>query len=293
VNKIAVSLLTSQQSFQRKQAEEARAAGQRAGMEVEVVFAEGSMTAQVQQLMKYVLAPAENRPAALVIEPTSADAFERVGQAAVQAGIGWIPVHCVPPYIATLKRENPSVPVSCAAVDDVEAGATQARQAMALLKNGGQIMLLQGPRGNSAASLRRRGLDRELKAFGSIQVIADLYADWTKAGAEETFGSYLRAQSNAPKPSLIVCQNDSMALGVEMMLCTLRTDWGKVPLLGCDGTLDEGQFFVKKGLLTATVITPATAGKGVELAATALSGRPIPPSVLLPVESYPPLEKLE
>ena len=290
--KIAVSLLTSKQAFQRRQAEEARAAGQRAGVDVEVVFADGNAIVQVQHLMKYVLAPPDVRPVALIVEPSTADAFERVGKAAVEAGIGWIPVHCTPPYIAALKRSHPSIPVSCVAVDDLDAGATQARQVMALLKNGGQIMLLQGPRENAAAGLRRQGLDRELKAVTRIQVMADLYADWTKDGAEQAFGSYLQTHTSGPKPSLIVCQNDSMALGVEMVLCTQRPSWGKPPLLGLDGMPDEGRRLVREGILAATVITPATAGKGVELAVKALSGQPIPPSVVLPVESFPPLQKL-
>jgi ABC-type sugar transport system substrate-binding protein len=293
VTTIAVSLLTDKQAFQKKQAEEARNAGRRAGVEVEVVFADGHMTTQVQQLMNYVLTPPDKRPVALVLEPASADGFERVGQAAAKAGIGWIPIHCSPAYIPALKRDHPRLPIASVAVDDVEAGATQARQVKALLKNGGQIMLMQGPRGNSAATLRRQGLDRELKAQSKIHTLGELHADWTQAGAEQALGAFLRMQSNAAKPDLIVCQNDSMALGVERILRTLRAAWGKVPLLGCDGMLEEGQRFVKEGLLAATVITPATAGKGVELATKMLAGQGSPPSVLLPVESFPPLQRIK
>jgi hypothetical protein len=52
--RVVVSLLTSAQEFQLMQAADARAAGQRTGLEVEVVFAENNAIQQIQQLYSFI-----------------------------------------------------------------------------------------------------------------------------------------------------------------------------------------------------------------------------------------------
>ena len=46
-----------------------------------------------------------------------------------------------------------------------------------------------------------------------------------------------------------------------------REHWLKVPFTGCDGVTKTGQEWVRQGLLTATVVTPPTAGLALEILA--------------------------
>jgi hypothetical protein len=73
--KIVVALLNEDQEFQQVQAQDARDAARRLGLEVEVHFAQGHAVVQIQQLFKHIHAPAEARPLAIVVEPPRAKAW--------------------------------------------------------------------------------------------------------------------------------------------------------------------------------------------------------------------------
>jgi ABC-type sugar transport system substrate-binding protein len=88
--KIVVSLLSSVQEFQVMQAADARAAGQRTGLEVEVVFAENNAIQQIHQLYSFIHLPEDQRPAAILVEAVSVDGMERVARNALKSGIAWV-----------------------------------------------------------------------------------------------------------------------------------------------------------------------------------------------------------
>jgi len=69
------------------QAADARAAGQRTGLDVELVFCENNAIQQIQQLYSFIHAPEERRPAALVVETVTAEGMERVARNALKAGM--------------------------------------------------------------------------------------------------------------------------------------------------------------------------------------------------------------
>ena len=67
-HKVVVALLSDKQEFQLMQAAEAREAAARAGLEVDVHFADNNAVLQIHQLFKYVHAPEAERPAAIICE---------------------------------------------------------------------------------------------------------------------------------------------------------------------------------------------------------------------------------
>jgi hypothetical protein len=71
------------------QAEEARSTAKRAGTDVDVIFAENSLSAQVQQPSSHLDVPRGETP----------DDMEQVARRAVGLGIEWILLHAGPPYI--------------------------------------------------------------------------------------------------------------------------------------------------------------------------------------------------
>jgi ABC-type sugar transport system substrate-binding protein len=84
--KVVVTLLSEDQEFQLVQAEDARAAGNRLGLDTQVPFAEGNPVVQIQQLFRFIHARDEH-PLAIVVESTTGEGLEHVARNAVKAGI--------------------------------------------------------------------------------------------------------------------------------------------------------------------------------------------------------------
>jgi ABC-type sugar transport system substrate-binding protein len=291
-HKVVVALLTSAQEFQQMQAADARAAGQRTGLEVEVVFAENNAIQQIHQLYSFIHVPEERRPAAIVVEPVSPDGMERLARNAIKAGIGWVIQQWRTDHLAALRAQNPKVPVVSVAVDEEEIGAIQAQQVRAVLPRGGGLLLLQGPIDSVNATRRRDGLLRGLPGSG-LEIRTALNGDWTAKSGESAVTSWLRLKTTEDvQVDAVVSQNDSMAQGARAAIRGLRSDWTRLPFIGCDGLPEGGRRMVASGELAATVIKPTTTGPAVELIARTLQGHPAPPEVILHAESHPPLREL-
>jgi hypothetical protein len=81
--RVVVGLLNADQEFQQLQAKDARDAAARLKLDLVVSFAEGHAVVQIQQLFKHIHAQPAERPAAIVVEPTTGEGLERVARNAV------------------------------------------------------------------------------------------------------------------------------------------------------------------------------------------------------------------
>ncbi len=289
---IVVSLLTARQEFQRQQEQDARAAAGRGGLRVEVVFAENDPATQIRQLEGFIRLPPDERPAAFVIETVAAVGFEKIARAALTARIGWVVVSSRAPYLETLHREFPGALVTSATIDEMEIGRIQGRQLLALLAAGGNVLYVEGPSMSAATIFRRRMAEQELKG-SKVAIAHTVSGDWTAAGAEWAVSSWLGVdESREARFDLVAAQNDEMALGARAALSAQRPEWSG-PFTGCDGLVNGGQRYVREGQLAATVVKATTAGPGVELVTRSLRGEAVPPQVVLPPASFPPLEELK
>ncbi len=289
--KVGVGLLTDQQEFQLMQAAGAREAAARAGLEIEVLFADNNAVVQIHQLFRHIHAPETARPAALVVETVANEGFERVARNAVKAGIGWVLVNRSGSHLDELRAERSDLPISSVSVDNVEAGRIQGRQLRALLPGTGLVVYVQGPSDTATASDRLHGTQEVIQGTGIELRI--LNGDWTEESGEKALSSWLRLKTTeALHPSLVCCQNDSMAVGARRAIRQHRKEWADLPFTGCDGLPEGGQKLVRKGELTATVVTPPPAGAAVSLVARALAGTPVPAEVRLAPQSYPKEEEL-
>jgi len=289
---VVVSLLTARQEFQRQQEQDARAAAQRSGLRVEVVFAENDPATQIRQLEGFIRMAPDARPAAFVIETVAAVGFEKIARSALTARIGWVVISSRAPYLETLRKEFPGGLVTSATIDEMEIGRIQARQILALLPKGGNVLYVEGPSMSAATIFRRRMAEQELKG-SAVSIVHTVSGDWTAAGAEWAVSSWLGIDgSREVRFDLVGAQNDEMAMGARTALAAQRPDWSG-PFTGCDGLVNLGQRYVREGQLAATVVKATTAGPGLELVAKALRGEPVPPHLLLPPASFPPLEELK
>jgi ABC-type sugar transport system substrate-binding protein len=175
--------------------------------------------------------------------------------------------------------------------DQKEVGRIQGRQCQSLLPGGGHVLCVLGPEYSTVTLDRFAGL-RE--ALGAGFDLRPLNGDWTDASGERAVASWLRlSTAGAFQPNVVVCQNDSMALGARRALARHRPDWASAPLLGCDGLPEGGLKMVASGELAATIVTASNTGPSLELVSRWMRTGEIPPrEVLLPPRSHPPEERI-
>jgi ABC-type sugar transport system substrate-binding protein len=284
---ILVALLDESQEYHRLQAATAKAAAARAGVTLDVVFAENNAVLQLHQLFKAIHAPEAERPASLVVHSVSGEGLERVARNAIKNGIGWILLNRRVPYLEELRALRPDLPIAAVTPDQAEIGRIHARQLLALAPGGGHVLYVQGPLDTSAAQDRLRATQEALATTPFQWRV--LNGDWSEGSGERAIAGWLRLKTaEGHRPVALVAQNDAMALGARRAAVAHQVDWLQIPVIGCDGLPDGGQKLVSTGVFAATVLLPASAGPAVELVARSLQDHePLPPELVLPPEPFP------
>jgi ribose transport system substrate-binding protein len=293
--KFLVSLTTAENDYQLEQANDAKQAAQRLGVNLQIVFADNDAITQSQQLLKIIQSPADLHPDAIIFEPVGGTALPQVARAAAAAGIGWVVLNREVEYIEEL-RKSYQVPLFALTSDHTQIGRIQGRQLAALLPNGGHVLYIQGPSGSSAALQRTAGMYETKPA--NVQLRA-LKGQWTESSSYQAVTSWLRLCTSHDAPIDVVAgQDDSMALGARKALQEQtsyadRDRWLSLPFIGIDGLPETGQAWVRNRLLAATVVVPPNTGAAMEIAKHAIqAGSQPPPRTLTSASSFPPLDQL-
>ena len=124
--KLVVSL-PNENSYQLEQARTAKEKASQLGADIRIIFAENDAVTQSQQVLEIVQSRTE-RPDAILFEPLTATALARVGEAAVDAGIGWIVLNCDVEYLETLRQRAKAAPAFAVTRDHTEIGRVQGKQ---------------------------------------------------------------------------------------------------------------------------------------------------------------------
>jgi len=290
-----VSLTTKNNDFQLEQEASARAAAQQAGVELDLVFADGDTITQSTQLLKAIQNDPTLRPDGILFEPVGGTALPQVAKAAVTSGIGWAALNCDPDYVGEL-RKSARAPIFSLSSDHKEIGRIQARQFTALLPRGGTVLYIQGPSENNAARDRTQGMQSALPT--NIHITA-LRGQWTEESAARSVSSWLKLTvANRTKIDLVGAQNDVMAIGARKTLASMdsfqeRERWRDMPYTGVDGLPKTGQAWVRDGSLTATIVVPPNTGQAIQMMASAMQGGGrVPERSYTTAQSVPALEKL-
>ena len=285
--------LPNRNHYQQEQAKAATSRANQLGAEVRVVDADNNPVTQSQQIVE-ALQRKDDRPDAVLVEPLTSTALVKVAEAAVGAGVGWVLLNSDADYVTRL-RSKPNVPVCVVTRDHIEIGRIQGRQFAALLPHGGSVLYIQGPNTSAAAVQRTQGM--ESTRPGNVTVRA-LRSQWTEQSAYEAVQAWLKLSTSKPESVNVVgCQYDGIAAGAKKAFREVagadREKWLALPITGVDGLPDEGQVWVNRGELTATVVALTTTAVAVELVVKAIgSGAQPPPLSLVELKSYPALEKL-
>src|SRR5438128_3066807 len=290
-----LSLTTTDNDYQIEQAAAAEEAARRLGADVQIVHADNDSIAQSQQLLKVIQSRSDAHPDGIIFEPVGGTALPQVARAAAAAGIGWVVLNRDIDYIAELRKAY-RVPIFAVTSDHEEIGRIQGRQFAALLPKGGSILYIQGPGESSAAQQRTMGMYETKPVDVQVKVMK---AHWTEASSYRAVNSWLRlSTSHQARIDVIAAQDDSMAMGArkafqELPEGSARDRWLCLPYTGCDGLPNTGQAWRKRGLLTATIFVPPSAGQALDMLVQALNTGTVPPerTLIAPV-SVPPLDTL-
>jgi ABC-type sugar transport system substrate-binding protein len=296
--KVVVSLITDNNDFQVHQAADARATAEREALDAQVEFADSNAIQQISQLFRWINAPPEERPAAILVEPVADAAINRVALNALQAGIGWVLINRYAPFIEELRGRFPGALVSSVLMDQLEVGRLQAEQFQRLLPNGGSVLCVQGPEKSASAQLRAEGMLAAVR--GTRLQVSRIDGEWTTESGERAYLAWERLKAgSAAQVQLIGSQNDAMALGVRRVTRdhpdpAVASKWSRLLFTGVDGLPEGGRRLVDTGKLAATIIGPSHTGPAVHLVSRFLHRGQLPPSKLVqPVTSYPALHEIK
>ncbi len=291
--KLVVSL-PNENSYQLEQARAAKETAAELGADILVLFADNDPVTQSRQVLDIVQARSD-RPDVILFEPLTATALSRVAEPAVAAGIGWVVLNCDVDYLPALRSQAQTLAFAVTR-DHTEIGRIQARQFAALLPGGGTVLYIQGPATSLPAVQRTIGMESTRPPNVRIK---SLRSPWTEPGAEEAVTAWLRlSTSGAEGIDLVGGQYDGIAMGARKAFEEHadeeeRNRWLSLPFTGVDGLLQEGQAWVDKGLLAATIVSGTTTRPAIEMAVKALqSGTQPAERTLIELKSYPTLERL-
>jgi ABC-type sugar transport system substrate-binding protein len=290
---VALLLDRRENHYQQLLLREARAAAAKHGLHLlEVEFADGSSWTQVESLNRCLR---EGRPDALVIllagEHWTRGPFERV----VKADLPVVLLNRLPAWVDDVRRDHPASLVAGVTPRQEGIGEIQARQALRLAPPGSYVLLVTGDAASQAATARRDGLRRSI---GSELRVHEIDGRWSAAAAEKALAEWFRIGADRDqRVELVVCHNDAMAAGVRAALARQaatsgRPDLARTPVIGCDGTDEEGKAMVARGELMATVVMPATTPAAFEILARHWATGATTGTLQLEAASHPPLESL-
>jgi ABC-type sugar transport system substrate-binding protein len=290
-----VSLNTDKNDYQREQGVAAEEAGRRLGVGVQVIHADNDPIQQSQQLLNVIQSPQSKRLDGIIMMPVGTG-LAQVAATAVSAGIGWVVLNREVDYLGELRRKH-KVPAFGVSVDQEEIGRIQGRQIAALLPEGGLVLYIMGPSGNFAVTARNTGM----QATKPMDVqVRTLRGSWTEESGYGAIAAWLRLSTSHQTPvSLIAAQSDNMAMGARRAFESLtsgadRERWSALPFLGVDAVPDPAQEWVRKGLLTASVVLPITTSTALEMLVRAIETGTQPPERNKPVPpvSFPAIEQI-
>jgi ribose transport system substrate-binding protein len=291
--KALIALNTRDNDYQRAQAASAEAAAAQHGVELEITYANSDAVYQIEQILTAI--QRRDHGISIVITQPAGTGMVNVAEAAAKAGVAWALLSREVDYIGALRAKY-QVPIFEVTVDQLEIGHIHAQQISAILPKGGNVLYVAGPASGSSSRLRADGLLAKKPANIELKT---LRGSWTDESGHRAVSSWLKlSTSKSSGFSAIISQNDAMAVGARRAFSEIndtseRANWMQLPILGCDGLPETGQQYIKRGLLTATIATPAVAGMALELFVRwKKQGTSIPDRTLASSASFPAIEAL-
>jgi putative xylitol transport system substrate-binding protein len=176
---------------------------------------------------------------AVIFSPIDADAAAAPVSRAVAAGI---------PVIGAVTRANSDQLFAYIGTNDVAGGRDIAEHLVKELGGKGNIVLLEGPIGNSPQLLRRQGIDAVLAQNPGIKLLASKSANWSRTEGLALMENWLSLYGD--QITGVIAENDEMALGAIQALDAKGIGPDKVKVVSIDGIQDGIRAVKSHGLYT-------------------------------------------
>lgn len=198
---------------------------------------------------------------AIVLNPQDAKACAVAVDKAAAANI---------PVIGVNTRVDSDKLLSYVGSKDVYAGELEMQAIADKLGGKGNIVILDGPLGQSAQLERSEGINNILAKYPDIKVLAEKTANWSRSEAMTVMENWLQAFD---KIDAVVGENDEMALGARQAIEAKGLD---IPTIGVDGITDALNA-VEKGTLIASIFQDGAGqgSKALEIAVSAAKGNTV------------------
>ncbi|MEM7735313.1 MAG: substrate-binding domain-containing protein [Deinococcota bacterium] len=181
----------------------------------------------------------------IIFVPIDIEAGAAAVDAAVAAGI---------PVVGSNTRVNSDQLLSYVGSNDVLAGRLQAEGVIDLMGGSGNVVILEGPLGQSAQIERREGNLEAIEAAEGINILEMQTANWSRAESLDRMENWLVAHGG--EIDGVIGQNDEMALGAIQALQARGMDPAMMPTSGIDG-ISDALLAVKDGSLNFSLLQDA------------------------------------
>ena len=212
--------------------------------EVEVTVFDGRYDALVQQEQFNTMITQKYN--AIIFVPMDIEAGAAPVQAAVDAGI---------PVVGSNARVNSDLLTSYVGSNDVEAGELEAKAVLDKMGCKGNLVIIEGPIGQSGQIQRLEGNQKALAACPDVKILEQQTGNWSRAEAQTLMENWLT--SHPGQINGIIGQNDEMALGAIEAIKSANLKVEDFAIAGIDGVTDAITA-VKEGQM-ASILQDATA----------------------------------
>lgn len=196
---------------------------------------------------------------AIIFVPIDIEAGAAPVDAAAAAGI---------PVFGSNTRVNSDKLNAYVGSDDVQSGYMEARYVLDKIGCKGNVVIIEGPIGQSAQIQRLEGNKKALAECPDVKVIEDQTANWSRAEAQTLMENWLTAHGD--EIDGVIGQNDEMALGAIEAIKGQGMQVTDFAIAGIDGVTDALRA-VKAGDMASILQDGAAQAQGaVDLAIAAV-----------------------
>lgn len=262
---VTVSTLNNPYFVQFKDGVQAEAAKE--GVTVTVTDANNDATQQADQVQNFV----SQGDKAIIINPVDSNAAAPSVKLASRSNI---------PVISADRGVTGATVTQTVASDNVTGGKLAAEQLGKLLNGKGQVVVLEGTPGTSAANDREKGFEEGISEFPGIKVVAQQSANFDRTDGLNVMTNLYQAHPNIAG---VFAANDEMALGAVKALGSKAGH--QIKVVAFDGTPD-GLKAVQAGQINVDIAQqPKLLGQlAVEAAVKVAKGGTVPASDAIPVK---------
>ncbi|OCC06955.1 sugar ABC transporter substrate-binding protein [Labrys sp. WJW] len=205
--------------------------------EVELTVFDGRYDALVQQEQFNTMIT--QKFDAIIFVPIDIEAGATAVQAAHDAGI---------PVVGSNTRVHSDLLSSYVGSDDAVSGYLEAKSVLDKIGCKGNVVIIEGPIGQSAQISRLEGNKKALAECPNVKILEDQTANWSRAEAQTLMENWLTAHPG--QINGVIGQNDEMALGAIEAIKAAKLNVKDFAIAGIDGVTDA-LHAVKQGTMTS------------------------------------------